>query len=153
MLETWGYNSQLEYIEDWSDIWFFDPEFEGAIADQLSVSNLDEVLDEYLELEPNGWETAMLGTLLATTAHEREAVKLGISLIGITGIDFDRETLFTLGKHPEFTLYSVVALSRTIADSEEFERVLMELFQFTEEWGRVRVLDALTQSPSPGVKL
>ena len=63
---------------DCSSIHFFDPGFESVISEGLSVKNLDEVLGQYAALEPNSWQTAHLGALLATSSEKLEAVAVNV---------------------------------------------------------------------------
>jgi hypothetical protein len=50
-----------------------------------------------------------LGRWLATTGTDRGAVKVGIAVLGATGLGPDLEVVRTLGAHDEFTLYAAVA--------------------------------------------
>jgi hypothetical protein len=76
---------------------------------------LDDVLAELVgngELDPDRFHE--LALFLVRGAPDREVVKLGISMLGVlVGCD-ERETLLTIGRHEEFTLFSAVALASTL---------------------------------------
>lgn len=92
-----------------------------------------------------------LGRRLAMESRHREPVKLGIALLGLITGDPDRDILFTLGRHDEFTLYAAVALANTEPDSDR-DRVLMELANTVNGWGRVHIVERLAGTSDPQVK-
>ena len=50
---------------------------------------------------------------LASQSRARNAVKLGIALLGLVKGADNRDLLMTLGRHEEFTLFSAVALANS----------------------------------------
>ena len=87
---------------------------------------------------------------LATSAPDREPVKVAVALLGIvSGAEDDRALLSTLGRHEEFTLYSVVALqNRTPHD----ERTLYELARRVNGWGRIHLVERLAETKDDEIR-
>ena len=111
---------------------------------------LDDVLAELVgngELDPDRFHE--LALFLVRTAPDREVVKLGISMLGVlVGCD-ERETLLTIGRHEEFTLYCVVALASTLEDSD---RELWQLAQGARGWGRIHAVERLSDTSDPEIR-
>jgi hypothetical protein len=90
-----------------------------------------------------------LGTVLAREAPHREAVKLGLALIGSIDAD-DTELILALGAHEEFTLFAAVALVNQ--NRAQSERSLLRLAQRVDGWGRIQVVERLIDSRDPEVR-
>ncbi|RYZ04255.1 MAG: hypothetical protein EOO73_24520 [Myxococcales bacterium] len=90
-----------------------------------------------------------LGDVLAREAPHREAVKLGLALIGSIEAD-DTELILALGVHDEFTLFAAVALVNQ--NREQAERALFQLAQRVDGWGRIQVVERLVDSQDPEVQ-
>jgi hypothetical protein len=86
---------------------------------------------------------------LAAGAPDREPVKIGIALLGITADESDRDLLMTLGRHEEFTLFVAVALRNS---SPEPETLLWELVQHVTGWGRIQIVERLGSAKDPRLK-
>ncbi|MFO7561721.1 MAG: hypothetical protein R6X02_03670 [Enhygromyxa sp.] len=111
---------------------------------------LDDVLSELVgtgDLDPDRFHE--LALFLVRTAPDREVVKLGISMLGVlVGCD-ERETLLTLGRHEEFTLFSAVALASTL---EQSDTALWELAKRVRGWGRIHAVERLMDSGDPEIR-
>ena len=83
-----------------------------------------------------------LGVVLAREAPHREAVKLGLALLGTVQGSDDVELLLQLGTHEEFTLFAAVALE----NRDDGERALFRLAQRVHGWGRIQVVERLAQT-------
>lgn len=86
---------------------------------------------------------------LATKAHDRGAVKMGIALLGLIGDRKDKDVIITLGKHEEFTLFTSVALTNMI---EEPETELWQLAQYVNGWGKIHIIERLCNTQNPEIK-
>jgi hypothetical protein len=86
---------------------------------------------------------------LAMEAADREVVKTAISILGLFQGNENRDVLMTLGKHEEFTLYSVVALQNTQDDPEN---ALWQLAQHVRGWGRIHILERLSETKDQYIK-
>jgi hypothetical protein len=75
------------------------------------VGELEQSVSEKL-MPRSKLRLAALGRFLATMGDERETVKFGIVLIGMSGDESERAMLELLATHDEFTLYAAQALSR-----------------------------------------
>ncbi|WP_052668233.1 hypothetical protein [Nitriliruptor alkaliphilus] len=89
------------------------------------------------------WE---LGWWLATRGSRREAVKLGIALLGLTAVGTEADHLHVLGSHEELTLYVALAFSRGFADADDH---LWALARDTRGWGRIWAVEQLSPSMDP----
>lgn len=80
----------------------------AAVADDDVMDYLDGLLERLVREQPNRQALHAVGTWLATTAPDRGPVKLGIALLGVTGLGGDVAVVRVLGAHEEFTLFSAV---------------------------------------------
>ena len=109
-----------------------------------------DVLVEVLTREPpNRQALHAIGRWLATTATDRGPVKLGIALLGITGLGNEVAVVRTLGAHEEFTLYCAVAVSNGLADSES---ELWALAASVDGWGRIQCVERLRDTTDPDIR-
>lgn len=89
---------------------------------------------------------------LATQAPDREAVKIGISLLGCVEKceEEDRRILATLGQHDELTLYCAVAFRNLLgADAAP---ALFSLAKNVTGWGRIHLIDDLAEAPDEEIR-
>jgi hypothetical protein len=86
---------------------------------------------------------------LVTRAPDRNAVKMGVALLGIFHGDADRELFLTVGRHEEFTLFSAVALQNSLSEPEP---ALFELANSVHGWGRIQVVERLRTTKDARVK-
>jgi hypothetical protein len=111
---------------------------------------LDDVLAELVgngELDPDRFHE--LALFLVRAAPDREVVKLGISMLGVlVGCD-ERESLLTIGRHEEFTLFSAVALASTL---ESADRELWTLAKRVRGWGRIHAVERLSDTSDPEIR-
>ena len=111
---------------------------------------LDDVLADLVgtgDLDPDRFHE--LALFLVQTAPDREVVKLGISMLGVlVGCD-ERETLLTLGRHEEFTLFAAVALASTL---EHADAALWELAKRVRGWGRIHAVERLVDTADPEIR-
>jgi hypothetical protein len=94
-------------------------------------------------------ELVLLARWLTTEAPDRGAVKFGLALLGHCGDFRDQETLITLGRHEEFTLYAAVALTKTLLEPE---LVLWDLAKHVDGWGRIQLVERLGATENPAIK-
>jgi len=84
-----------------------------------------------------------------TEAPDREPVKIGIAVLGLYR-NPENELLFQiLGRHEEFTLFCAVALSNL---SDDAEPSLWTLARNVSGWGRIHVVERLSQTQNPEIK-
>ena len=86
---------------------------------------------------------------LATSAPDREPVKVAIALLGIVRGQNDGDVLLTLGRHEEFTLFAIVALSNR---DQGGERVIFELAKNVTGWGRIHLVERLTETTNDEIR-
>ena len=86
---------------------------------------------------------------LATESPDRNSVKIGIAILGLSQGEHIPEVFMTLGRHDEFTLYVAVGFSNSMQDSE---RYLWELAQNVTGWGRIQLVERLSETNNPKIK-
>ncbi len=112
---------------------FVDPALERVVASNVSI---EPYLHDYAK-----W--------LAFQSPDRGPVKFGIALLGLIRDTNDMDRILTLGKHEEFTLFSVVALTNTY-DNPELE--LWDLAKFVDGWGKIHIVERLGETQNPEIK-
>ena len=90
-----------------------------------------------------------LGKSFAKDSPNREPVKFGIAVLGLYGQEQDKDIFRTLGRHDEFTLFCAVALANA---SENGEEELWELAKQVEGWGRIHLVERLTETRNPEIQ-
>jgi hypothetical protein len=83
---------------------------------------------------------------LAFESPDKGPVKFGIALLGLIGDKNDIDKIVTLGKHEEFTLFSVVAIINAL---ENPESTLWELAKYVDGWGKIHVVEKLGETQNP----
>lgn len=78
--------------------------------------------------------------LVEVAAHP-EPLKLGLVMLGAFGDGHDLETLETVARHDEFTLYAVVAAGHIVEDPTD---LWLSMARRVRGWGRVHVVERLT---------
>lgn len=111
------------------------------------VDRLTDRLREVNDIRPE--RVHELGGVLAREAPHREAVKLGLALIGSIEAD-DTELILALGVHDEFTLFAAVALVNQ--HREHAERALFGLAQRVDGWGRIQVVERMSATREPDIQ-
>jgi len=117
---------------------------EGAVS--LADALMDQVIAEKdLDLE----RTQALARWLVTEAPDRNAVKVGIALLGVFRGGTDKETFLILGRHDEFTLFAAVALQNSLPSPEP---ALFQLAKSVDGWGRIQAVERLRNTRDPEVR-
>jgi hypothetical protein len=86
---------------------------------------------------------AAIGRVFVLEAPRREAVKFGIAVLGIAGNQTDLDTLRSVGRSDEFTLFTAVAIQNLSVDPD---RELLELAKTVEGWGRIHLVERLAKT-------
>lgn len=120
-----------------------------TVSSDNALDFLDPLIERLVELQPDRVRLHELGRWLATTASERGAVKVGLAILGVTGLDRDVEVVRALGAHDEFTLYAAVALSNGLEDPET---ELWALATAVDGWGRIQCVDRLRETADPSIR-
>ena len=115
-----------------------------------TVSIIDPVLEALIHQEQiNYTRLHELAHSFVTTAPDREPVKFGIAILGLFHHPENEELFHTLGRHEEFTLYCVVALANA---TQEPDRALWRLGRQVDGWGRIHVVERLSQTEDSEIK-
>jgi len=108
------------------------------LLEYRAVSYVDELIEELnLREDMDKDRLGAVGRWLLTRAPDREAVKVGQSLLGIAAEPEDRALFMTVGRHDEFTLFSAVALENSFSNPEPS---LWELARGAHGWGRIQAV-------------
>ena len=122
---------------------------EVALAAVDPVAIVDPLLQRLPGSKISPADVESVGRRLATTAGSRNAVKLGIAMLGVLSSRSNRDLLMTLGRHDEFTLYSAVALARTEPDPDG---ALWYLARLVDGWGRIHLVERLRDTSRPEIQ-
>jgi hypothetical protein len=120
-----------------------------VLAEDDSVDLADPLAEELNKTNIDTNSLHDVGRWLAITGVDRSVVKIGIMIIGITGVGDDLDVVLALGRHEEFTLYSAVAISNGVAHPE---MPLLNLAQSVRGWGRVHAVRRLNNAKDPTVQ-
>jgi len=126
--------------------------FYDLIVDNKVLGLIDALLDSLSAsraLHPE--RLRALARWLAKESPDREAVKVGMALLGRLQPPRDTALLVTLGLHDEFTLYAAVALGNTLP-AAECEDVLWSLAKRVHGWGRIQLVERLWETRRPQIK-
>ena len=123
--------------------------YQHVIAEHV-VSIIDPVIEALLNEEGIGHDRLYeLARSFVTEAPDREPVKFGIALLGLFRQPADQELFQTLGRHDEFTLFCVVAITNA---SEDHDEALWTLARNVNGWGRIHVVERLARTENPAIK-
>lgn len=124
--------------------------FYMKVLEQKTLAFIDPFL-EFLARE-NLISDASLYSLskwILKNAPDREAVKTAIAILGTCANADDCDLFLQIGKHEEFTLFSTVAMTHSLADPEE---ALWELGKCVKGWGRIHVIETLSRTQNPEIQ-
>ncbi len=122
----------------------------ALIAADGAVSLADALLDQLIaKKDLDLGRTQALARWLVTGAPDRNAVKVGMALLGVFRGDTDKETFLILGRHDEFTLFAAVALQNSLPEPEP---ALFQLAKSVDGWGRIQAVERLRNTQDPDVK-
>lgn len=116
-------------------------EFYRLIENENVVGIIDEflqtIINNPLSVEPFLFSFAKD---LTTKTSKRNAVKIGIAILGLCQNKSVLEELKILGLHDEFTVYSVIAIMNL---SENPASDLWELAKKVDGWGKIQLINRL----------
>jgi hypothetical protein len=119
----------------------------AALYETLSSATAMDFVDELVQaVAGHEWQEERLQSLanwLLREAPDREAVKIGIALLGLFQNHDNEELFVTVGRHEEFTLFAAVALQNTSSDPE---KSLWRLAQSVTGWGRIHLVERLANT-------
>ncbi|MEZ0580087.1 hypothetical protein [Nocardioides sp. MH1] len=121
----------------------------AAVTADNALSYLDAAIERLADARPDPAALHEVGRWLATTAADRSAVKVGIALLGITGLGQDVDVVRVLGAHDEFTLYAAVAMTNGL---EHPDSELWALAAAVDGWGRIHCVERLRGTTDPAIR-
>ena len=122
----------------------------NLLLEDTLLDYIDPTLDKIIQLQPpiNPYLHAF-GRWLVRESPDRGPLKFGIALLGLIRDDSDLDDIVLIAKHDEFTLYSAVAVTNML---ESPEKILWGMAKSVEGWGRIQVVERLTQTKDPQIK-
>ncbi|GII55275.1 hypothetical protein Pth03_36640 [Planotetraspora thailandica] len=118
-------------------------------AEHSALAVADELVAELRRRKLPAGRVHAIGRHLAEQGTRREAVKIGLVMVGACGGESDRDLLLLLGTLEELTLFAVVALIRTQPDGQ---RAVYGLARRVRDWGRIHAVERLKGCDDPEVK-
>lgn len=130
------------------------PEALTARYGLLRQTDVTSIVDETLErisseLPQRRGALAALARRLVAEAPDVDVVKMGLALLGISGVADDEALILEIGRHDEFSLFSAVALSNLLDNSED---AIWRLAQSVHGWGRIAAVERLADTRDPRIK-
>ena len=112
-----------------------------------AIDSVDAVLGD---LERTGFSprAARLFWTMAKHGSNYEAIKWGIALGSLKDAEEKLSDLLLFARHPEFTLYSSVAILRMAALKPELNRYLVELLPPSRQWAVISLIRRIVHEPS-----
>ncbi len=121
----------------------------GLLVEASAIEYVDPLLSGLLEDERMPQDRLReVARWLATGAPDREAVKIGIALLGLSRDAPQSDLLLVLGRHEELTLYAAVALGNATGEPAQ---LLWELARQVTGWGRIQVVERLGGTDDPDI--
>lgn len=122
----------------------------AAVSEDGALDYVDPMIERLIELHPDVARVRDVGRWLATTAPDRGAVKIGLAILGVTGLqDDDLEVVRRLGAHEEFTLYVAVAIRNGL---QKPDRELWSLAKAVDGWGRIHCVERLSGTTDSDIR-
>ena len=115
-------------------------EFDTFLNKSLMLVRVGAVLKALPGLKVQKAPIASLARLLIKNSRAYSSVKLGISLLGISGEEDDLPLILEIGRYPEFTYFSANAIGRL---SKNKLKDWMVLAESTEDWGKVHTIERI----------
>lgn len=130
------------------------PEMLRSIAAQVDQVTGPQAMDRFIRAVMAGKvrdraRARELARWLCLRGVHREQVKVGLALLGVFGMDGDRELITRLGMLEELTLYAAVALTNLL---KEPDLALLDLADQVMGWGRIDCVQRLRNSTRPEVR-
>lgn len=120
-----------------------------SVASDDVTSYIDRLIERLAQERLDRQALHTIGRWLATSATDRGPVKVGIALLGLTGLGADVAIVRALGAHEEFTLYCAVAMANGLADPES---ELWALAASVDGWGRIHCVQQLRNTTDPDIR-
>ncbi|MGW4123551.1 hypothetical protein [Nocardia sp. NPDC004711] len=119
------------------------------LAEYRALDVADDLIKELRALDHPAEDLRALARWLAEHGTRRNAVALGIVMLGVAGDARDQELLLLLGALEDLTLYAIVALANS---QPEQEQAIHRLAQRVDGWGRIHAVERLRGTQDPGIK-
>lgn len=125
--------------------------FYEQLLQQGVIEFIDPLMDEILkrkDLDPQRLER--LAGWIAQNSPDREPIKFALAVLGIVRSSKYDSVIAILGRHEEFTLYSVVAFSNN--GDKDTEAKIFDLAKHVHGWGRIHAVHRLADTKNPEIQ-
>lgn len=113
----------------------------GKLKETEAIDIIDPLLNYIREKRDINTEALFNEALwLIKNGRDRNAVKFGIAIMGMFRCEKYKDILMALGKHEEFTVYSVVALKNGVEAPND---CIFELAKCLDGWGKIQCVTRL----------
>ncbi|MFE3000280.1 hypothetical protein ACFXG4_35430 [Nocardia sp. NPDC059246] len=119
------------------------------LAEYRALDVADDLARELRTREVPAADLRSLARRLLENGTRRNAVALGIVMLGVAGDHRDRELLLLLGSLEDLTLYAAVALANS---QQNRDTAVYELAQRVDGWGRIHAVERLAGTQDPEIK-
>ncbi|MGS2809820.1 hypothetical protein [Nocardia sp. MW-W600-9] len=119
------------------------------LAEQRALAVADDLCRELRTAALPVERVRSVARQVTDSGTRRDAVALGIVMLGVVGDRRDREVLLTLGSLGDLTLYAVVALSNSQPDRD---RAVFDMARRVDGWGRIHAVERLAGTEDPEIK-
>jgi hypothetical protein len=116
----------------------------NLINTEGTLSFIDDLNNAIPEIDIDSDKLYEFTYWLATNSLDREIIKFSIAVLGCF-TSKQTDLFLLLGMHEEFTLYSAVALQKTLSSPEGVENVLVTLAKKVDGWGRIHIVERLAR--------
>lgn len=120
-----------------------------TIVEAYTIGVVDPLIESLQSSRADPRAIQRVGDWLIRTGVNREPVKIGIALLGMTDLGDNLEQVQVLAHHDEFTLFVAVAIKRQIPHPDE---ILWEIAKTVHGWGRIQVVRRFSDSPSREIR-
>lgn len=134
-------------ISEYGDLKSKSKFFQMITGSDSIIGIIDDFLEKIINISPrvNPYFLEFSKDLAFETSN-RNAVKVGIALLGLCGERNVIDKIKLVGLHDEFTLFSVVAISN-ISDNKVND--LWEIARKVDGWGKIHTIERLTKMELP----
>ena len=120
-----------------------------ALVEAHALSIVDRLIDELARRQAGNDAVRRIGLWLASTSPNTGPVKIGLALLGATGLEGCVDVVRTLGAHDEFTLYAATAMRNGLKESDS---ELWALAVSVDGWGRIHCVERLSNTEDPQIR-
>lgn len=134
-------------IAEYGDVKSKSKFFQTITESDSVIGIIDDFLENVMKISPPVYPYLIeFAKDLAFETSDRNAVKVGIAILGVCGEKNYIDKVKVIGLHDEFTLFSIVAILNT---SDNKVDDLWEIAKKVDGWGKIHTVERLTKLELP----